>query len=76
MGEKTYVLPNGKQFQSWSDKTDYKTVLHVSQKYGTEDGDGSEKNPFLRIEQVVLLATSGTKVVIHEGVYRETVRHL
>ena len=74
MGEKTYILPNGKQFQGWNDETDYRTVLHVSQKNGTEDGDGSEAKPFLRIEQAVSLATPGTKVVIHEGVYRETVR--
>ena len=74
MEEKAYILPNGEQFQSWNDKTDYRVILHVSQKNGREDGDGSETNPFLRIEQAIPLAKPGTKVVIHEGVYRETVR--
>lgn len=71
---KQYILPNGKPFAHWEDQTAYQKVLHVSQKQGTLDGDGSEANPFLTIAQAVPFATPGTKVVIHEGVYRETVR--
>ena len=74
MNEKKYVLPNGTVFSAWSDETEYKKVIHVSQKNGSENGDGSETNPFLRIEQAIPFATPGTKVLIHEGVYRETVR--
>lgn len=71
---KQYILPNGKTFAQWEDQTAYQRILHVSQKQGALDGDGSEKKPFLTIAQAVPFATPGTKVVIHEGVYRETVR--
>lgn len=74
MIDKKYILPNGKAYDLWEDKTQYKTVLHVSQKNGSANGDGSAEKPFLTIAQAVPLATPGTKVVIHEGVYRETVR--
>ena len=73
---KQYILPNGKVFAHWEDQTAYQRTLHVSQKQGTLDGDGSEAKPFLTIAQAVPFATPGTKVVIHEGVYRETVRPL
>jgi len=69
-----YILPDGTCFKMWDDKTIYKTVLHVSQKSGSMDGDGSMNHPFLKIEQAIPLAVPGTKVIIHEGVYRETVR--
>lgn len=71
---KQYILPNGKTFAQWEDQTAYQRILHVSQKQGALDGDGSEGKPFLTIAQAVPFATPGTKVVIHEGVYRETVR--
>ncbi len=69
-----YILPNGKEFTPWCDETKYTKILHVSQKTGSLDGTGSESKPFLTIEQAVPYATPGTKVIIHEGVYRETVR--
>lgn len=69
-----YILPNGKEFIPWQDETHYTKILHVSQKIGSLDGTGSESKPFLTIAQAVPHATPGTKVIIHEGVYRETVR--
>ena len=69
-----YTLPNGKIFTPWCDETRYTKILHVSQKNGSLEGTGSETKPFLTIAQAVPLATPGTKVIIHEGVYRETVR--
>ena len=74
MVDPKYILPNGNPYDLWEDKTQYKTLLHVSQKSGSLNGDGSEKNPFLTIAQAVPLAKPGTKVIIHEGIYRETVR--
>jgi len=74
MAEKNYVLPDGTKFAMWSDRTRYTRILHVSQKNGTVDGNGSEMRPFLTIGQAVPFAEPGTKVIIHEGVYRETVR--
>ena len=74
MVEKNYLLPDGTPFPIWSDETEYTKILHVSQKNGALDGDGSEEKPFLTIAQAVPLAEPCTKVVIHEGVYREAVR--
>ena len=37
MNEKKYVLPNGTVFSAWSDETEYKKVIHVSQKNGSEN---------------------------------------
>ena len=74
MVDSKYILPNGNPYDLWEDKTQYKTLLHVSQKNGSLTGDGSESNPFLTIAQAVPLAKPGTKVIIHEGIYRETVR--
>lgn len=74
MNEKRYILPDGTEFVPWKDETNYRKELHVSQKNGTDNGDGSKENPFRTISQSLAFATPGTKVVIHEGVYRETVR--
>ena len=74
MNRKTYILPNGKEFTPWEDRTEYKRVLHVSQRNGTENGDGSPERPFLTITQSLEFAEPGTMVLIHGGVYRETVR--
>lgn len=74
MADNKYILPDGTPFALWEDETQYTKILHVSQKKGSLDGDGSAEKPFLTIAQAVPLATAGTKVVIHEGIYRETVR--
>ena len=74
MADKTYILPDGTTFAPWRDETNYTRILHVSQQKGALTGDGSEENPFLTVSQAVPYATPGTKVVIHEGVYREAVR--
>ena len=74
MATKNYILPDGQPFPLWQDETKYSRILHVSQKKGGAEGDGSEEKPFLTISQAVPFATPGTKVVIHEGVYREAVR--
>ena len=74
MSDKKYTLPDGASFALWTDETQYKRILHVSQLHGTIDGDGSKEHPFLTISQAVPLAEPGTKVIIHKGIYRETVR--
>ena len=74
MADKTYRLPDGTSFVPWQDETNYTKILHVSQKNGSLAGDGSEAKPFLTVSQAVPFATPGTKVIIHEGIYREAVR--
>lgn len=74
--DQRYILPNGQPYDLWEDNTEYRKVLHVSQKDGSLNGDGSTEHPFLTVAQAVPFAVPGTKVVIHEGVYHETVRPL
>ncbi|MBD3319610.1 MAG: hypothetical protein GF350_00780, partial [Chitinivibrionales bacterium] len=45
-------------------------AYHVSAGNGTESGDGSVSNPFLRIMQAADRAQPGDTVMVHEGVYR------
>ncbi len=45
---------------------------HVS-KTGSDENSGSENAPFLTINHAAQLAEAGDHVIVHEGVYRETV---
>lgn len=47
-------------------------IYHVA-KHGSDQNDGSLEHPFLTIERANLVLTSGDKVVVHEGIYRELV---
>ncbi|MBQ8402964.1 MAG: right-handed parallel beta-helix repeat-containing protein [Clostridia bacterium] len=46
---------------------------HVA-KNGNDKNAGTEKSPFLTINRAAQVADEGDTVVVHEGVYRETVR--
>ena len=48
-------------------------IYHVS-KTGSLHGTGSEKEPFLTIQQAADVMMAGDTCVVHEGVYREWVR--
>ena len=67
------TLPNGKTFQHWKDETLYTRVLHV-RAHAAPDGDGSEEHPFSSIQQAADAARPGSRILIHGGVYHETVR--
>jgi len=69
------ALPDGQPFAFWDDRTVYTRELHVSSHHpnASDRNDGSEALPFRTIGAAVRVATPGTKVRIHAGVYRETV---
>ena len=67
------VLPNGQPFPVWEDETDYGSVLHVRAD-AVPGGDGSAARPFCTVQAAADAAVPGTKVLIHGGVYHETVR--
>lgn len=64
-------LCSGCSKEEISEKTDYITVFHVASE-GTENGDGTENNPFRSIEEAQAAARAsgkGTAVLLHTGTY-------
>lgn len=68
-------LPNGSRFLFWDDTTKYRRVLHVARQHPKADdaNPGTEELPFKTISAAARCLCPGEKVVIHAGVYRETV---
>lgn len=72
----TMLLPNGECFDLWEKEQIYHKELHVDCNHpaSSDENDGSKDNPFKTINAAALIATPGTRIWIHEGVYRECVR--
>ncbi|NLC18387.1 MAG: right-handed parallel beta-helix repeat-containing protein [Clostridiales bacterium] len=72
----TLRLPNGEFFESWEREQVYDRELHVDCNHpaASDDNDGSIDRPFKTINAAAAIATAGTRVLIHGGVYRECVR--
>ena len=71
----TAVLPDGRDFHIWEKPQTDTRKLHVHKTLGSDtDGDGSFKKPFQTIGRAAKIAGPGTRVMIHAGEYRETVR--
>ena len=66
------ILPDGTSFDFWETDCAYARELHVDCA-APEGGDGSAERPFRTINAAAKLATPGTRVLIHPGVYRECV---
>lgn len=69
-------LPHGQRFEFWETKQKYIKELHVNAKAenASDTNDGSEAAPFASIRAAADIAEPGTRILIHEGVYRECVR--
>jgi len=70
------ILPDGNSFAFWDDETSYNRELHVDVNApgACDTNDGSALHPFLTIGAAAKAAGPRTKVRVHKGVYRETVR--
>lgn len=70
-----FRLPDGTRLVRWTDTTSYDRTYHVSCSAPVaDDGNpGTEDAPFRSISRAASVLVPGEKVVIHEGVYRETV---
>ncbi len=70
------ILPEGNRFEYWEKEQTYKKELHVNPKHpeAADDNDGSFGQPLRTIQAAADRAEAGTRVLIHEGVYRECVR--
>ncbi|KFI90972.1 xylosidase [Bifidobacterium saguini DSM 23967] len=49
------------------------TQYHVSASAGSLSGNGTEANPFMTIGQAAAIAHAGDEIVVHSGIYRESV---
>jgi len=69
------VMPDGSQFLSWSDQTDYAKTYHVNQRHprASDDNPGTEALPFRTINRAAQAVAPGERVWIHAGVYREMI---
>ena len=69
------LMPDGKDFEFWDDRTQYRRVLHVAGQHpaASDDNAGTEQRPLQTIGRAAQLAEPGVKVVIRGGVYRECV---
>lgn len=70
------VLPNGQMFEFWEVEPKFERELHVdcNNPGASDNNDGSEDRPFKTINAAAQVAMPGTRVLIHGGVYRETVQ--
>lgn len=72
----TACLPDGSEFIFWEAEQKYERELHVDCNHpeASDENDGSRERPFRTINQAAKVATAGTRIWIHGGVYRECVR--
>ena len=69
------ILPDGSTFDFWERECHYERELIVdgASLQASDDNDGSANRPFKTIGRAAQLATPGTRVRIHAGLYRECV---
>ncbi|MFP4016295.1 MAG: right-handed parallel beta-helix repeat-containing protein [Halanaerobiales bacterium] len=72
----TAQLPDGQMFEFWEMEQEYEKEIHVDNQNpeASDSNDGSESRPFITINAAAEVAVPGTRVLIHGGTYRETVR--
>ncbi|MCY3774393.1 MAG: hypothetical protein OXH11_00250, partial [Candidatus Aminicenantes bacterium] len=70
------LLPDGTEFQTWEDVTEYRRVYYVDQRHpvAADDNPGTEEAPFLTIQRAADVVRPAEKVLIKSGIYREWVR--
>lgn len=73
--DRSAVLPNGNSFFFWEKECMYSRTLYVdsSNPAASDSNDGSETLPFKTINAAAKVATPGTLVRIHAGIYHECV---
>lgn len=72
----TAVQPNGQMFDFWEVPQEYDREIHVNNSHpnASDDNDGTPDKPLKTINAAAQIAEPGTRVLIHRGVYRETVQ--
>lgn len=74
----TDILPYGNSYTKWERTPVIEQTWHVAQNHpaASDDNPGSESLPFLTINRAARELMPGQRVLIHEGVYHETIRPL
>ena len=77
MGE-SVVMPYGNMFEFWDDVTTYTKVYHVACGHpaAADANPGTEEQPWLTINRAAQVLQPGEKVVVHAGIYRESIHPL
>lgn len=70
------ALPDGTAFPFWEDTTEYTRTYHVARQHpkAGDDNPGTADKPFATINKAAAVLKPGQRVVVHKGIYRETVR--
>lgn len=73
--DETLRLPNGNDFFLWEEELLVKNELHVDQNHqlADDDNEGTREYPLKTIQEAANRAVPGTRVLIHQGTYRECV---
>jgi hypothetical protein len=68
--------PDWADYPVWSDETSYTRTYHVAQRHPAADdrNDGTAASPLASIQAAVDLAGPGERVLVHAGLYRESIR--
>ncbi len=70
------LLPDGRPYEFWEDENavwERELFVSATDPAASDSNDGSETAPFRTIGRAAALATPGTRVRIHAGLYRECV---
>ncbi len=69
-------LPDGEYCETWEVADTYTHELHVDMHspYADDSNEGTRARPLASISAAAVKALPGTRILIHEGVYRECVR--
>ena len=73
LADSCHLLPDGREFEFWDDATVYERIYYVDCK-AEASGNGSAQAPFQSIGMAAAVVKPREKVIIREGIYRETVR--
>ncbi len=68
-------LANGQKYKSWETKSLYTKTYYVAinDPHASDSNDGSESAPFKTISKAAEILKHGERVIIREGLYRETI---
>lgn len=73
--ETPVYLPDGQEFKTWHNRTEYSKTYHVAVNHpdASDANPGSADKPFRTIGQAAAVLQPGERVIIHSGIYRETI---
>ena len=67
----TAILPDGRMFEFWEAEPVFEREIHVDNQnpVASDENDGTIERPLKTINAAAQIATPGTRVLIHRGIY-------